>query len=57
MRRIINGSRWVFAGVTLLGLGGCVSNQQLLDFTRMEFSRVVADILGRTLSLYVQGVA
>jgi uncharacterized protein YejL (UPF0352 family) len=41
----------------LLGIGGCVTNQQLLDFTRTQVARVIADTFGRALQVYIQATA
>lgn len=46
--------RWVLSGTALLALGGCVTSQQMMDFTRTEFARVIADTLGRALQVFVQ---
>lgn len=46
--------RWLLGGAGLLALGGCVTGQQLMDFTRTEFARVIADSLGRALQVYIQ---
>lgn len=57
MRRFTRSVRWVLAGAMLLGLGGCFTQQQLLDFGRTEFARVVADVLGQVFQLYTLGTA
>jgi hypothetical protein len=57
MRKFVNRIRWVFAGAMLLGIGGCVTNQQLLDFTRTQVARVIADTFGRALQVYIQATA
>ncbi len=57
MRRLLRISRWVVASGGLLAFGGCYTNQQLLDFTRTEFARTVADVLGRVFQFYVQATA
>jgi len=57
MRRLIQRGRcWVASGL-LLAIGGCVSSQQLFDFTRTEFARVIADSVGRLFPVYVQATA
>ena len=56
MRRLLRISRWA-AGAGLLALGGCFTSQQMLDFTRTEFSRQVADVFGRIFQFYVQATA
>jgi hypothetical protein len=48
-------SRWLLSAVILLGIGGCVTNQQLVDFARSEFSRAIADSFGRAFQVFVQG--
>lgn len=55
MRRLANGCRWVISGAVLLALGGCITNQQWLDFARTELARGVADYVGRVLQLIAQG--
>jgi hypothetical protein len=50
-------SRWIVAGAGLLALGGCFTSQQLMDFTRTEFARSVADVFGRVFQLYVQATS
>ena len=54
MRRIAGVGRWVWSGALLLALGGCVTNQQLLDFGRTELARSVADAFGRAFQILVQ---
>ncbi|MCK4343019.1 MAG: hypothetical protein KAY37_14995 [Phycisphaerae bacterium] len=55
MRKLLKSSRWVVSGAALLAIGGCVNNQQMLDFMRTEFARVVADVAGQAFQLVVQG--
>jgi len=56
MRKFWIRRRWMLYGV-VLGVGGCVSNQQIFDFTRSEFSRVIADSVGRLFQVFVQATA
>ena len=55
MRRLWIRSRWLLSAGLMLGIGGCVTNQQLWDFARSEFSRAVADSFGRAIQVFVQG--
>jgi hypothetical protein len=55
MRRLMIRSRWLLSAAILLGIGGCVTNQQLVDFARSEFSRAIADTFGRAFQVFVQG--
>ena len=54
MRNVWKWSRWISSGVVLFGLGGCVTSQQMLDFTRTEFARLVADAIGQIFSILIQ---
>ena len=46
--------RWVISSATLFALGGCVTNQQYVDFTRTELARVIADLVGRWVGIVGQ---
>ena len=46
MWKLITNKRLLSSGLVLYGLGGCVSSQQLLDFGRTEFARVISDTMG-----------
>jgi hypothetical protein len=47
-------ARWISSGLVLFGLGGCVTSQQMMDFGRTEFARVIADTIGQIFSILVQ---
>lgn len=55
MRSIRVRVRWILALGTTLAIGGCVTSGQLTDFVRSEFARVVADLVGQTFNLLIQG--
>ena len=46
--------RWMLSAAAFLALSGCVTNQQMMDFTRTQFARVIADTLGRALQVFIQ---
>lgn len=54
MQTYIRACRWWLSSAFLLAIGGCVTNRQMLDFTRTEFARVIADSVGRTLQILAQ---
>lgn len=54
MKQAWKWSRWISSGLVLYGLGGCVSSQQMLDFARTEFARLVADSIGQIFSILIQ---
>ena len=47
-------TRWFPSGLVMLGIGGCVTDQQMMDFVRTEFARVVADSIGQIFSILIQ---
>lgn len=49
--------RLLAMGATLTAFTGCVSGPQLTDFLRTEVARVTADIIGRLVSLSLEGAA
>jgi len=53
MRRLVRTGRWVVSGAGLLVLGGCFTNQQLIDFGRTEVARSISDFLGQLFQLAV----
>jgi hypothetical protein len=53
MWKLITKKRSLLGGVVLYGLGGCVSSQQLLDFGRTEFARVISDTVGWMFDVFV----
>ena len=57
MRKLVRTGRWIVSGATLLALSSCVSSQQLMDFSRTELARVVADVFGQAFQLVTQGSA
>jgi len=44
----------MLSAAAFLALSGCVTNQQMMDFTRTQFARVIADTLGRALQVFIQ---
>lgn len=57
MRKHLHTTLWFLATATLLATSGCVTNQQIFDFARTEFARLVADALGRVFQVFVQATA
>lgn len=55
MRRLMIRSRWLLSAALLLGICGCVTNQQIVDFAASEFARSIADTFGRAFQLFAQG--
>ena len=53
MRRLVRTGRWVVSGTGLLVLGGCFTNQLLIDFGRTEVARTISDFLGQLFQLAV----
>jgi len=54
MQAFTRSCRWWLSHAVLLAIGGCVTHQQPVDFTRTEVARVIADSVGRTLQILAQ---
>ena len=54
MYRTWKTARWIVPGAVMYAVGGCVSNQRMLDFVRVEFARLTADTIGQLFTLFVQ---
>jgi hypothetical protein len=46
--------RRLAAGAATLAIGGCITNQQLADFGRVEFARIIADSIGRYITILAE---
>lgn len=57
MRKYLFKLRLLACGAALTAFTGCVSGPQLTDFLRTEVARITADIVGRLVSLSLEGAA
>jgi hypothetical protein len=54
MCKLTKVARWLLASGLLLGIGGCFTSQQLIDFGRTEVARAISDLVGRLFQLFGQ---
>lgn len=57
MRRLYQRTLCCVACGLMFTLGGCVTNQQLGDFVRTQFARVVSDLVGQSVRTFVQATS